>query len=645
MGVVSYDTLKAKTTSRKITLVEFAIGTLYTEWTNDGPGIWKGGIFYRADIAYGFKQGGFLLSPFKLSGSGTVTNTDYTKYSDIGSVQEDGVELIEYASYALMYANAASWYFDSEDQILYVHMTNNDWIHEHTMTVGVDYKITDDSAANDLGNGHYEERLIEVPTITKSKDSHIHGLIQHSGGSFAINNRDGEFDQISGMDFFGQPVVFKHGFQGNTYAEFKEVGRESIEGVDFDWDRISFALRDDREKLRRKIPLNTFSTATYQYLHADDTGKSIPIFYGEIRGAPVICVNKAQGGTPAWVFKVCDTSNHANGIQAIDTVYVGGTVTVPSATDLAAGTFTLSNGDWDKIKIVTFDGKGLKNAAGTYITNPLDIIVDVLSVYRNISYNSTNYETIEWEYAGTKSLANAIGIWQDRAIEIIDVIEKICNSVGGNFIKVDNGKYTFRFTNIQAPVQYAVTINEYMEALRIGFAGTDLVTTVRVGWKANQSESAYRWNVQNDRRLSIFSRYSKDNDLERETYLTTDEDAAELGIHLYDLYDEAEPVIEITTKSQYMDSEIMDVVQVEIKRVNGVQMMKDFVGEIVRITKNLIGNRVTMNIRRLRDIGISVPISLSVIDNVAVHDNVDMPRAFSVNESIRTSDGAAVTVG
>lgn len=641
---MSYEDYRTKSVSRKIVLAEFAIGMIYTKWTNDGPGIWKGGIFYRADLDYGFKQGGFLLSPFKLSGSGTVTNVDYSKYSDIGSVQEDGVDLIEYATYSDMYANAGSWYFNSATQILYVHMTNNDWIHEHTMTVGVDYKFTNDSAANDLGNGYYEERLIEVPTISKNKDSHIYGLIQHSGGSFAVNNRDGELDQIAGMDFFGQPVVFKYGFQGNTYAEFKEVGRESIEGADFDWDKIAFALRDDREKLRRKIPLNTFSTTTYQYLHTDDTGKPIPLFYGEVHGAQVVCVNKAQAGTPSWVFKVCDTSLHANGIQAIDTVYVDGVVKTPTATDLTAGTFTLATGDWDKIAAVTFDGKGLKNAATTYAVNPLDIINDVLSVYLLITYNATNYDTAAWEQAKAHALANDMGIWIGSTKEIIDIIEGICNSIGGNFIKRDNGKYTFRFTDIQAAVQYALTIDEYMEAVKIGFGGTDLVTTVRIGYKANQKENAMRWNVQNDRRLSIFSRYSKDNDLEKETYLTSDEDAEELGVYLYDLYDEAEPVVEITTKAQYMDSEIMDVVEVDVKRVSDLQMIKNFIGEIVGITKSLLENRVTMKIRRLRDASVSVPITLSVSDMIAVHESLDMPRAFEKSEGITSTENTTVSI-
>jgi hypothetical protein len=233
--------------------------------------------------------------------------------------------------------------------------------------------------------------------------------------------------------------------------------------------------------------------------------------------------------------------------------------------------------------------------------NPLDIIADVLSIYLLITYNATNYDTTEWAASRTHVLANDIGIWLDKPIEIIDIIEKICSSVGGNFIKLDNGKYTFRYTDIQAAVQYAITINEYMETLRIGFGGTDLVTTVRVGYKANQKENTLRWNVQNGRRLSIFSRYSKDKELEKETYLTTDTDAAELATYLYDLYDEAEPVMEITTKSQYMDSEIMDVVQVNVQRVSGSQMMKDFVGEIVGITKNLMENKVDMTIRRLRD--------------------------------------------
>jgi hypothetical protein len=599
--MVTFATMKAKTSSRKIVLVEESIGNIYSKWVNEGPGIWKGKIFYRKNTAYGFKEAGFLFSPFKQSGSGELTNEDYTQASDVGSVQEDGIELTEYDTYSDMYVTAGSWFFDRKNQLLYVHMTNDDWIHEHLIVVGIEVKITNDSVANDLGNGNYEERLIGVPTISKTKDSQTYGLIQHAGGMIEIADQDGKFDQILGMDYFGQPLIMKFGFEGIPYEEFITLTRGYIESAEFDWETIRFNLRDDRQKLSRKIPLNVFDQVTYPYLDDDNIGKPIPIFYGQVRNAPVICTNKNQGGSPAWVFKACDVSDHPNGIEEITTVYVDGIVVSPSATDLSAGTFTLANGDWDGQKQVTFDGKGLHDASDNYLTNPLDILTNLLSVYLLINYDTTNYDTTAWAAAKAHDLAASCGFFLDQPEEIISIIAGLCRSTSGCFVKLDGGKYTFRYTDIEASSSGTIRLNEFMEPTTIETDSDSLVTVIRIGYAKNYAANEYRYAVLDDRRSAIFSRYSKDNDIELETYLVNEADAIALGEHLYDLYDDSEPIVDAMTKSQYIDIEIMDVYRVEMLRASEKRIIPDFIGEVVKIDKNPLEATVSMRLRRLRD--------------------------------------------
>lgn len=596
---MAYEDYRTKTTSRKIVLVEMDIGKSYTGWVNEGPGIWKTTLYFEESMTYGFKKNGFCLAPFKQSGIATVQNTEFSSVIDVGSVQEDGSALTEYATYADMYSNAGSWYFDATNQILYIHMTNDDWIHEHNMSIGITFKMTNDSAAGDLGNGYYEERLVGIPSISKTKDNYVYGFIQHSGGSFEILNDDGKFDHLCDMDYYGEQMITKHGFFGLAYADFITLTRAFIESAEFTWDRISFNLRDDRQRLSRKIPLNTFDKTAYPDLKDDHVGKSIPIFWGEVRNAPAICVNSEEGGSPAWTFKICDVSDHLLGIKAIDHVYVDGSEVTPASTSLINGTFTLNNADWEENKKVTFDGVGFDDPGFANYKKPLDIITNMLDAYLNIAYNGTNYDQTEWDAAKSHSLYNSVGVWLDEPTEIIEVIEGLCNSIGGNFIRKDNGKYTFRITDKTAASTRTLELQEYMESVRL--SSDEILSVVRIGYRKNIAENECRWNVQDSLRSAIYAKYSKDRDLERETYLVNDADAEELALHLYDLYDEAEPIVEVVTKAENIDLEIMDVITVPLSRVSGTQMRNDIVAEIIRLTKEPLSGRTTIAARRLRD--------------------------------------------
>jgi len=598
---MTWATEAAKTTSRKIVLAEIDIGREYTRWVNEGPGIWKATLYWTGiNVAYGFKEA-FLIGPFQESGDKDMINSGWTAGVTVGSVQEDGVELTARATYALMYANAGSFYWDEENQIIYVRMINDDYIHEHNMVLGITLKLTNDSLADDLGQGYYAERLVSVPEVSKTKDNHVYGLIQHAGGSFEIDNADGALDWIAGADYYGQQSVLKHGFEGLAYADYQQVLKNYIENAEFDWKKIKFNLRDDRQRLSRKVPLNTFDDVTYPHLNPDDIGKPIPIFYGEVKNAPVICVNKDEGGGPRWTFKVCDVADHPNGIEAITAAYVDGVSKIPTP-NLANGTFTLVTGDYTGTETVTFDGKGLHDGGDTYIEKALDVIEDLLSVYLLITYDATNYDTVAWAAAEANAMNNNVGLWIDEPTEIIELIEMLCTSTKGNFIRKDSdGKYTFRFTDIEAASTATIIKEDYQESPRIYPDGDSMLSVVRVGYNKNIDKDSFSWDKQDSERTRIFSKYTKDRDLELETALISSADAEELAEALYELFDDAEPIVELVLWSKYLSLEIMDVITVPVQRIDGREMIPTIIGEVIHLNKNPVTGLVKVQARRLRD--------------------------------------------
>ena len=599
---MTWTTEAAKTTSRKIVLAEIDIGREQSAWVNEGPGIWKATLYWKElDAAYGFEEA-FLVGPFEESGDEDLINPGWTSTVTVGSVQEDGAELTERSSYALLYANTGSWYWDEENQIVYVNMTNADYVHDHTMVLGITLKLTNDALANDLGEGYYAERLIGVPKVLKQKDSQVYGLIQHAGGSIEVINNDGALDWIAGADYYGQQVRILHGFEGLSYANYQQILKNYIDDAEFTWETITFSLRDDRQRLSRKLPLNVFDKETYPDLNDDDVGKPIPIFYGQVHNAPVICVNEEESGTPSWTFKVCDTSDHTNGIEEITAVYVDGVAKTPSSSSLANGTFTLSNSDYSGVETVTFDGKGLHDSGDSYIQKALDVLEDILSVYLGITYNSTNYDTTEWAAAEADDLNNNIGIWIDEPTEIIEILELVCNSVKGNFIRKDeDGKYTFRITDPGASSSKTVILNDYQDEPLLYQDTDSLLSVLRVGYNKNQDKDTYSYIKEDSQRTRIFSVYNMDRDLELETALITEADALELAQLMYRLFDEAEPVVDLVLWSKYLDIEIMDVITVPVKRVNGADMIPPMIGEVIGYAKNPLTGLVEVSVRRLKD--------------------------------------------
>jgi len=246
----------------------------------------------------------------------------------------------------------------------------------------------------------------------------------------------------------------------------------------------------------------------------------------------------------------------------------------------------------------------------------LDVIEDLLSVYLLITYDATNYDTTAWAAAEANAMNNNVGQWIDSPTEIIELIEMLCTSTKGNFIRKDSdGKYTFRFTDIEAASTATIIKGDYQDTPRIHPDGDSMLSVVRVGYNKDIDGDSFSWNKQDSERTRIFSKYTKDRDLELETALLSNADAQELAVALYELFDDAEPIVELVLWSKYLSLEIMDVITVPVQRVDGRDMIHSVMLRIWTGILSLILTLLSQNKREhtaLRRDSVSYMISICV---------------------------------
>jgi hypothetical protein len=760
----SFESEANKPNSRKIVLVEIDLGKTYTKWTNESAGVWKTRLYFQeTDAEYGFKQS-FLLSPFKQSGTATVSNADFPGRVKVGSLQEDGVELTEAVSLAAVVATAARWYFNYFEQMLYVQLTNSDWVHEHAMTIGVEARYTNDSLASDLGQGYYEERLLDVGGITKSKDSHKYGFIQGSASSIRLDNLDGALDSFLTLDVYGQQCRIKYGFEGLLYEQYKEIVRTYVESISLDPESVSLHLRDDRKRLSRMLPLYEYDQTTYTDLNDKDVGKPIPLPFGTCYRVPCVCTNEDESSPSNYTFKVADLTDYTNqGIQIVSAVYVDGVSVAWVGRNALTGMFTIADANYDPGQTVTadivgigtrnlcrygecedgikpsfldqtadgdlnctttltteqayagttslkhtltagggvyqladednrltdyFEGKTITASAWVYVPSmggpalnevhirliddggnndsgnptafdtwerltvtrtygtgltyarinlrmantasaseyvywdniqieladeetdfipreeynyPLSLIEHLLSQYLSITYGSTNYDTTEWAAAKANALHNQIGLFLAERTQIVDIIEKLVDSMGANFIRKNDGLYTCRITDVTATGSRTLYEDEVAEAPSVSPDMDELLTSVSIGYARTWGDKKFRWYTYDDEEAALYARYSKYQRLEKETLLINSTDAQELAEHLAEIFNDAEPIVTHTTFARFMDVEIMDVLHIPVRRQGGGVIYADINAELIDFDKDAADGTVTMELRRLND--------------------------------------------
>ena len=568
-------TLAQRPASKKITLVELDIGAQQTVWFNWAAGVW----YVDFDAVYD------LIDASLLTGVSSQTT------GSVGSVSSDAAQLLSVGGAATVQTTELSFFYDSATRRVYIHLQNGDEPSLHRVILGITYGV-----ANHAGiyNGTiYEGRLLNAPSISKSKDPLFFGRVAFEGGRIEIDNADGFFDTLGeDNDVFGNAVRIRMGFDDMDYGDFARIGTGIIESIEIGTDQLAVAMKDTRWSLARQIPVSVFDQTTYPNLADENVGKSIPVAWGVCRNVPVICTNEDETPTPAnYTFKFLDTTNHE--AHALTEVRVNGVAKATSASSLANGTFSLAAANYSPGDEVTADIEGFEDSDGDLISNALDVILDILESYLGIDYISSACNQAEW--ATATAAAADICYFGDSPVEAISIIEDICASARVAFITQDDGRFTARKYTPYRAVQQTFEREDLLESPAVIYDPTEVLTSTLVGYSRDWSSGDYLWLHDTGDQATTFAKYKTYRERSFETLLTSVSAAQSFSDDILLLSGSVERKTTLRMKVQPLAREVMDFVDVNLGRKAGADRWAK--AEIKGITKDLVAAEIRLDCR------------------------------------------------
>ena len=173
-----------------------------------------------------------------------------------------------------------SFYFDSVNQVLYIHVTHTENPFAQAIETGLLFGYCSDKVRY-FGNQEYKPILLSIPTISQNADPLQYDIMAFSGGSVVLSN-DGEFDTFEKL--YGNTIRLKIGKEGDDYTDLITIFSGYIKDYMTTTKDITIDIGDNREKLQIEYPTQVFDALTGQA--EDSNGQIIPDGYGTVIQVP-----------------------------------------------------------------------------------------------------------------------------------------------------------------------------------------------------------------------------------------------------------------------------------------------------------------------------------------------------------------------
>lgn len=569
---MSFNTELAKSSSNKVTLVEID-SPLKEAWQNYQPGIW-------------FQ----LLSPgkgqFDAEGIFYFWGTENDVYYNIGSVNVDGSIYTKTTSLNNCISTEKSWFYDTDTTYIYLHFEDFNppeaFITKAPGAV-IGFTLGEDKTVNnyfeDIG---YIPSVKSIPNLSKKKDSLFFGLLQYQGGTITFHNEDGYFDDFAIRDLYGQPVRIRLSFEGLAYSDSLLVYSGRVEDFSHDFTTFKLKIADVRKLLSRKLPVNVFDSITYPNMDSKLIGKPIPIIFGTVIGVPAYRTSSGN-----WKF--ADTT--FNSILATIDVYDKDGVTFSHGGTETDGTFTGSD-TTDKLYV---------DCEQSSVANGLDVISDILENYENVTFNSSNYDTVEWNQEKVNVSDAGIWIGQGNLMSSVDVIELICTQENGIFDVLADGKFTFRKLNLNRVPTHEILEDELLDDPSIKYDSEEYLSSVKVEYSLDRLNKEPEVFTNSDFQGEVFGRYRQYKERTFETALTNSTDAETLTDSIMEISKFIFPIIGLTTKTQNIGLRILDNMIYTYTRQNGNEILARSRFQVLGINLNLSSYELGITVKQIRE--------------------------------------------
>ena len=294
----------------------------------------------------------------------------------INSVTIDNTtNLTAKTSYADMADDELSFYFDYDNQLMYINAGENINLAASSIASGVMYGYSDDTV-HYFNNQEYIPIVLSIPSISQNTDPLEYGIISFSSGTVELANSitDDAFFFNGKENFYGNTIRILRGEDDQNYSDFTTVFSGYISNAKTSTTTETLTLGDNREKMAIDYPTEVFDVGI------DDTDDNIiPDGYGDViqaKAYPTIITTEAV--VYKWATKATsiDSVYSYSEDEGLVSVFFGAS-TVHTLTD---GYFYILN------EYAYVDGDTTKGLKDIYVTgrmrdfdNPADIIADLNS--------------------------------------------------------------------------------------------------------------------------------------------------------------------------------------------------------------------------------------------------------------------------
>lgn len=465
-------------------------------------------------------------------------------------------------------AQEESFYFDSINQVLYIHVTHTENPFAQTIETGLLFGYCSDKVRY-FGDQEYKPILLSIPTISQSADPLQYDIMAFSGGSVVLSN-DGEFDTFEKL--YGNTIRLKIGKDGDDYTDLITIFSGYIKDYTTTTKDITIDIGDNREKLQVEYPTQVFDGL--EGLAEDSNGKVIPDGYGSVIQVPAYPIAINSGTV---------TFQWGSSVTSITQVYVeqdDKLTSVAHGSFSTSGTFTLTDAN------AYVDGDNSKGLRKVYVTgvmrnltNPADIIVDLNARLADILYNSTNYNITEWE-TEKASLAD-VSLYMDNSKSLYDWISLLQSGSTWGFRYEDTGKRTIRLDDPDRP---QITFDDGTTLITpVDIRNSDIPVDQNAELYATSCIVKYGYNhrtkthsqVENtDYKDAVLQEHRIEKIITLESLLTSKTDAEEKALRIMQDQSKVRPIITLELEvSKCTTPRIYDIIQAEVSLLTKESMI------------------------------------------------------------------------
>lgn len=464
--------------------------------------------------------------------------------------------------------NEESIYFDIAEQMFYIHLNHSLNPYNCIIEYGKVLGYTNDKIRNFNGI-NYIPLVKSIPNFSIHVDPLRYTRQSFYGGDIVFDNtpvdgtNNGTFD--SNEEFTGNDIFIFYGEDGDDYDELYLLSNCYVENTILSMDEIIVKIKDKREQQTIKAPLDVFDDTTFPDINPDLVGDIMPDAYGRLHGVPGICIDSEQNGNKEFHFASVITAAPAPVFYIeIDGVW---TITAPAATDYANGRATFAVAD---IHVDGDNTKGINKimCVGYFrpYYNPGDIIADLNDRFLNISYNNSNYDTIEWE--DEKQYLENVGLYMNDQRELYEWIELLQNgsTVGFQYLFIE-GRRTLRLDNPNRTEIDTIYAVEILNNDKLQFNNNEdfFATDAVVFYRKNHTTDEFMRYENNDYHDIVMSQHRKNEQYDTESLLYTESQADDKSIIILEDLQKERPTGKIVLfGKRHFEKLLFDIIDAEI---------------------------------------------------------------------------------